>query len=124
MTFWTRRNWLTLAALIGLLSVGVGAFAAHGAQPKAAELLHTAATYAFMHAMAMVASAVLMQLGAARARLAPAWFFIGTLLFSGSLIALAFGAPRLTGLVTPFGGVSFLVGWAILAWAARGLDRR
>ena len=67
MTFWTRRNWLTLAALIGLASVAVGAFAAHGAQPKAAELLHTAATYAFMHAMAMVASAVLMQLGAARA---------------------------------------------------------
>jgi uncharacterized membrane protein YgdD (TMEM256/DUF423 family) len=123
MTIWTRRNWLTLAGVFGLLSVAVGAFAAHGAQPKAAELLHTAATYAFMHAMATFGAAVLMQLGGARARLAPAWFLGGTVLFSGSLIALAFGAPRLVGLITPFGGLSFLIGWAVLIWAARGVDR-
>ena len=40
-----------------------------------------------------------------RARLAPAWFLGGSLLFSGSLYALALGAPRLVGVVTPFGGL-------------------
>lgn len=121
---WTRRVWLSLAALAGFVSVAVGAFAAHAvADPKAQELLRTGSQYAFMHALATVAAAVFMQLGAARARLAPAFFLGGVLLFSGSLYALAAGAPRWAGLVTPFGGLAFLAGWAILAWAALGLDR-
>jgi len=53
-----------------------------------------------------------------RARFAPAWFLAGTLLFCGSLYALAFGAPRIVGIVTPFGGLAFMAGWAVLAWAA------
>ena len=61
--------------------------------------------------------------GMPRARLAPAWFLGGSLLFSGSLYALALGAPRWTAIVTPFGGLLFLAGWAVLAWAARGVDR-
>jgi len=43
-------------------------------------------------------------------------------LFSGSLYAMALGAPRWLGAVTPIGGLCFLVGWVILAWAARGVD--
>ncbi len=53
-----------------------------------------------------------------RARFAPALFLAGTLLFSGSLYALAFGAPRIVGVITPVGGLCFLAGWAVLAWAA------
>ena len=45
------------------------------------------------------------------------------MLFSGSLYALAFGAPRITGIVTPFGGLLFLAGWAVLVWAAREVDQ-
>lgn len=121
---WTRRNWLTLAAVVGFVSVALGAFAAHGvSDPQAKELLKTGSQYAFMHAMAVVACAVLMQLGAARARLAPAFFLAGVVLFSGSLYALAAGAPRWVGAITPLGGVAFLTGWALLAWAARGVDR-
>jgi uncharacterized membrane protein YgdD (TMEM256/DUF423 family) len=113
---------MTLAALMGLLSVAIGAFAAHGAAPRAAELLKTGAQYQFTHAMASFACATFMQVGARRARFAPAFFLGGTLLFSGSLYALAFGAPRWVGAITPLGGVSFLVGWAVLIWAARGVD--
>jgi uncharacterized membrane protein YgdD (TMEM256/DUF423 family) len=63
-----------------------------------------------------------MQIGARRARFAPAFFLSGVVLFSGSLYALALGAPRIVGAITPFGGLLFLAGWAILAWAARGVD--
>jgi uncharacterized membrane protein YgdD (TMEM256/DUF423 family) len=47
------------------------------------------------------------------------WLFVvGTLLFSGSLYALALTGARGLGAVTPLGGVAFLAGWACLAWAA------
>jgi len=122
MGLWSRRTWLTLAALVGFVSVAAGAFAAHGiADPRAQELLRTGALYGFVHALATLACAPLIGLGAARARFAPGFFLAGVLLFSGSLIALAFGAPRWIGAVTPFGGLSFLAGWLTLAWAARSL---
>ena len=124
MGFWSRRNWLTLAAVGGFLAVAVGAFAAHGVtDPRAQELLRTGALYGFMHCLATFACASFMQVGARRARFAPAFFLSGVLLFSGSLYAMAFGAPRWVGAVTPIGGLSFLAGWAVLAWAAREVDR-
>lgn len=120
---WSRRNWMTLAALSGFLAVAMGAFAAHGIKdPKAAEWIKTGATYEFMHAMATFACATFMQVGAKRARMAPAFFLSGSVLFSGSLYAMALGAPRWMGAVTPFGGMLFLTGWLILAWSARGVD--
>jgi uncharacterized membrane protein YgdD (TMEM256/DUF423 family) len=123
MGFWTRRNWMTLGAVGGFVAVGVGAFAAHGVRdPRAAELLRTGATYGFMHTMATFASATFMQVGARRARFAPGFFLSGVVLFSGSLYALAMGAPRWVGMITPIGGLLFLAGWATLAWAARGVD--
>jgi uncharacterized membrane protein YgdD (TMEM256/DUF423 family) len=123
MELWSRRNWMTLAALGGFIAVAVGAFAAHGVtDPRAQELLRTGAMYGFMHAMATFACAIFMQVGARRARFAPAFFLSGVLLFSGSLYAMAFGAPRWVGAVTPIGGLCFLTGWAVLAWAARGVD--
>jgi len=124
MPFWTRRTWMTLAAISGFLAVAIGAFAAHGvADPKAQEWLRTGATYGFMHTMATFACATFMNIGGRRARYAPAFFLAGVLLFSGSLYAMALGAPRWLGMITPIGGLMFLTGWAILAWAASGIDR-
>lgn len=123
MGVWSRRNWMTLGALGGFLAVAIGAFAAHGVtDPKAVEWLKTGSMYGFMHTMATFACATFMQIGARRARFAPAFFLSGVLLFSGSLYAMALGAPRWLGAVTPLGGLCFLTGWAILAWAARGVD--
>ena len=123
MGFWTRRTWMTLAALGGFAAVAVGAFAAHGVKdPEAREWLRTGATYGFMHTMATFACATFMQVGARRARFAPAFFLSGVVLFSGSLYAMAFGAPRGLGMVTPIGGLLLIIGWAVLVWAARGVD--
>jgi uncharacterized membrane protein YgdD (TMEM256/DUF423 family) len=121
----SRRAWMTLAALGGLAAVAVGAFAAHGvSDPAAKELLKTGAQYGFMHTMATFACATFMQIGARRARFAPAFFLPGVVLFSGSLYALAAGAPRWVGAITPLGGLLFLGGWLTLAWAASGIDRQ
>lgn len=118
-----RRDWLTLAALNAFVAIAMGAFAAHGiSDPKAAEWLRTGAQYAFWHTMATFASAAFMGMGAPRARFAPAFFLTGSVIFAGSLYAMAFGAPRWLGAVTPIGGVLFLCGWAWLAISARDLD--
>ncbi|MDE2487633.1 MAG: DUF423 domain-containing protein [Alphaproteobacteria bacterium] len=116
---------LALAAALGFVSVAAGAFAAHGmSDPRAQELLRTGSLYGFVHVLATFACALLLQMGAERARLAPPFFLAGVVIFSGSLYALAFGAPRWTGAITPIGGLAFLVGWAIVAWAALGLPQR
>ncbi len=113
------RVWLRLAAVSGFVSVAVGAFAAHGvSDPVAKELLRTGSTYEAIHALATLACAVFIGRAAARAGIAAVLFLSGSLLFSGSLYALAAGAPRIVGIVTPLGGLAFLAGWAVLAWAA------
>jgi uncharacterized membrane protein YgdD (TMEM256/DUF423 family) len=115
---------MTLAAVSGFVSVAMGAFAAHGiGDPEAKNWMRTGASYQFMHAIATIACAAFIQAGAARARHAPAFFLSGTVFFCGSLYAMALGAPRWLGAITPIGGVLFLIGWAVLAWAARDVDR-
>ena len=113
-----------LAALSGFLAVAFGAFAAHGAKDaRAVELLHTGSLYQMTHALAVFGWLAMRQNSKAgsggKANVAtPALFLVGTVLFSGSLYALAFGAPRILGAVTPFGGLCFLAGWLLLAWRA------
>ena len=115
---WTRRFWMTLAAASGFVSVAAGAFAAHAlVDPTAKELMRTGANYEMAHALATFACAALADV-APRVRFAPALFLAGSALFSGSLYALAFGAPPIVGAITPFGGLLFLAGWATLVWAA------
>ena len=112
-----------LAALSGFIAVAAGAFAAHGMHDRMGqELLRTGSTYEMFHALATLACAALVAT-MPRARFAPALFLVGSLLFSGSLYALAFGAPRLVGIITPIGGLCFLAGWAVLAWAATTVKR-
>jgi uncharacterized membrane protein YgdD (TMEM256/DUF423 family) len=104
-----------LAALSGFLAVAFGAFAAHGARDaRAAELLHTGSLYQLTHALAVFGWLAVRKAGLT----VPALFLAGTVLFSGSLYALAFGAPRALGMVTPLGGLCFLAGWLLLAWRA------
>jgi uncharacterized membrane protein YgdD (TMEM256/DUF423 family) len=99
-----------LAALSMAAAVAMGAFAAHGASPKTAELLRTGALYQMIHGVAVIALA---KLG--RARLAALLLLGGSLLFSLSIYALAFGGPRWIGPVTPIGGAAMIAGWLLLA---------
>jgi uncharacterized membrane protein YgdD (TMEM256/DUF423 family) len=115
--------WLSVAAINGFLAVAFGAFAAHGLSGKidahALQTFETGARYQMYHALAIGLAAVSGRGAAARLANIAAWYFLaGIVLFSGSLYLLATTPFRSFGYVTPFGGLSFLVGWGLLAWAA------
>lgn len=118
------QRWaLLVAAVAGFLAVGLGAFAAHGLRDVlSAEYLtvfQTGVHYQMVHALALLAVGMLLQKSPARSLRIAAWSFtLGILLFSGSLYALTLSGVRSLGMITPFGGVAFLVGWAALAWFA------
>jgi uncharacterized membrane protein YgdD (TMEM256/DUF423 family) len=114
-----QRFFLSSAALSGFLSVCLGAFAAHGLKhqisPESLSVWQTGVQYQMYHALALLAVGLLYQEHASKAlKLGGLAFILGSFLFSGSLYALALGAPNILGLITPLGGLSFLVGWAAL----------
>lgn len=121
----TNRNTdIALAALVGLASVAFGAFAAHGmTDEKAIGWLKTASQYAGLHALAVLAVAALARSGFRVIVGTRSAFLVGVLLFSGSLIAMAFGGPRWLGAVTPVGGLAFMIGWLLLAVSALRTQR-
>jgi uncharacterized membrane protein YgdD (TMEM256/DUF423 family) len=124
-------GWLTLSGISGFLAVALGAFGAHGLQSKLDGIAEgakrlswwqTAAQYHLLHALALAVVAIVVA-RAPQARYAGVAFTLGTLLFSGSLYAMALGGPRWLGAVTPLGGLGFLAGWAIVAWCGVTLGR-
>ena len=103
-----------LAALSGALAVTAGAFGAHGAEGKAAEWLRTGSHYQLIHAVMAIVAWRMEARG-------PAWLFVaGGAIFAVTLYAMAIGAPRWLGAVTPIGGALLIGGWLWLAWVARG----
>lgn len=108
-----------LCAVSGFSCVAIGAFGAHAIEdPAARALISTGEQWQIMHTMASLAALTYRSWGAKIARFVPFFFLTGIVLFSGSLYAMGLGAPRWLGMITPVGGVLFLVGWAIMAWAA------
>jgi len=118
------RLIVLVAALLGALGVVFGAFGAHSLRqrlsPELLALWQTAVQYHLWHAVAMLAVGLLSYQLPQQPwlRAAAALLFAGIVLFSGSLYALALGAPRPLGAVTPFGGVALIAGWVCLAMAA------
>lgn len=105
-----------------MLGVAAGAFGAHALravlEPPSLAVYDTGVRYGLVHALAIVATGLAAPLGRLRWLRVAAWAFLaGTLLFSGSLAALAFGAGRPWAYATPLGGVAFLIGWLALAGA-------
>lgn len=113
------RAWLVVAAVIGFSSVAAGAAATHlPADEQAVGLLRTGALYGMVHAAALLGVTAIAQAGG-RVGLAltiAGWgFAVGMVLFSISLSALALTGSKWLGMITPFGGVGLLTGWASLA---------
>lgn len=115
---------LLISAINGFISVAAGAFGAHGLQgrlpPAAVTIFETGARYQMYHALAIGLCALAVRAGAP-AGWAGALFTAGIVLFSGSLYAYTLLGWRFLVFVTPVGGVLFLAGWAMLAWAAFSL---
>ncbi len=114
---------LLIATIAGGVAVLLGAFGAHALRdvldPQELAIWHTAVQYQFWHALALFGCSLLMARHATRAtRIAAIAFTCGIILFCTSLYALALGAPRQIGIITPFGGLAFIIGWSSLAWHA------
>jgi uncharacterized membrane protein YgdD (TMEM256/DUF423 family) len=121
------RLFLVIGAVFGFLGVAAGAFAAHGLRevipPDLLTVFETGARYQMYHALALLAVAWVSSEVPSRWILASGWLFVvGTVLFSGSLYALALTSNTRLGLITPFGGVALMAGWVCLGiggWQGR-----
>lgn len=118
------RLWLLLSAFAGFSGVALGAFAAHGLKSRLSAdylaVFQTGVQYQLIHALALLGVAILALVAPGRlVNLAGGFFAVGILLFSGSLYLLTLSGVGKLGIVTPFGGLAFLAGWAclgLLAW--------
>lgn len=114
-----NKTLVAVGAINAAMSVGAGAFGAHGLrqrlEPRALEIFETAARYHMYHALAIVLCAVIATSGARTT----GWIFqTGIAIFCGSLYALALTDIKVLGALTPIGGLAFLVGWLYLAYSA------
>ncbi|MEN2395574.1 DUF423 domain-containing protein [Pseudomonas halotolerans] len=117
------RSFLMLAAFFGFTGVALGAFAAHGLKNRLSAdylaIFHTGVTYQLVHTLALLGVALLVTHIPGRiVTWAGISFVIGILLFSGSLYLLTLTGISKLGIITPFGGVAFLIGWLCLGLAA------
>ncbi|MFT4648590.1 MAG: uncharacterized membrane protein YgdD (TMEM256/DUF423 family) [Glaciecola sp.] len=124
-----KVNWMLVGALFGALAVAMGAFGAHGLKaqnpgPEALDWWKTAAQYHLLHAPVLMIFGLFLDLHpkGAHASQAPGFcLLIGAAIFSGTLYAMALGAPSILGAVTPIGGVLLVAGWSLFAWQARSV---
>jgi uncharacterized membrane protein YgdD (TMEM256/DUF423 family) len=110
----TRNLVLAAAGLFGFVGVALGAFGAHSLRDHLTDAAlgwwQTAVEYHLLHAAALLALAF-----APGKHTVAVWSFsVGIVLFSGSLYVMALTDLRALGMVTPVGGVAFLVGWGCL----------
>ncbi|MCI1016812.1 DUF423 domain-containing protein [Herbaspirillum sp. C7C2] len=118
-----ERTLIAAGAINMFIAVGCGAFGAHGLKRMISEemlaIWHTAVTYQVMHALGMIAIALLMpRMAGAAMRWAGNLMLAGIVVFSGSLYLLALTGTRILGAITPLGGAAFLAAWSLVAWAA------
>ncbi len=117
---------LAIAGLLLALATVSGAFGAHALKaqlsPDRLQVYETAVRYHFFHALGLLGIGLALRfMDAPSVRWAAVLVIVGIVLFSGSLYALTFGAPRPFGIVTPLGGVALIAGWicfAVGAWRA------
>lgn len=117
---------LAIAGILLALATIFGAFGAHALKaqlsPDRLQVYETAVRYHFFHALGLLGIGLALRfIDAPSMRWAAVLVIVGIVLFSGSLYALTFGAPRPLGIVTPFGGLALIAGWicfAVGAWRA------
>ena len=108
----------------------LGAFGAHALEgtlgPEARAVYDTAVRYHLLHSLALLGGAGAAAAGCPRRALAVACgaWLAGTLVFSGSLYALALTGADWLGAVTPIGGAALIAGWIALAVAGWGTRPR
>ena len=111
---------LAVAGLLLALATVLGAFGAHALKGQLPadrlQVYETAVRYHFFHALGLLGIGLTLRfVDASLVRWAALLVLLGVVLFSGSLYALTFGAPRPVGVITPFGGLALIAGWVCFA---------
>jgi len=113
------RIWMMIAGINGLIAVALSAYGFHSMKPdmtpdeftnfQLASMLH------LVHTLALLAVALMSLWSFRLASIAGALFLAGILLFSGSIYVLSFVDMPGINMAPPFGGLSFMLGWAVIA---------
>lgn len=120
----TAKTVLILAGIFGALSVGIGAFGAHGLESTLTangrvETFETGVKYQFYHTLALLLLGILMlNLQSGYFNYAAICFVIGMIIFSGSLYTLSLTNITWLGAITPIGGLAFILGWVFVILGA------
>jgi uncharacterized membrane protein YgdD (TMEM256/DUF423 family) len=112
----SKKNfWIATGGIMGFLGVALGAFGAHGLtysiSPDLIQIYKTGIQYHLIHSVAIIAVASLADNSYYKSAL---FFTIGIILFSFSLYLYALTQMQIFAMITPIGGVSFLIGWLLL----------
>jgi len=111
---------LAIAGVLLALATVLGAFGAHALKaqlaPERLQVYETGVRYHFFHALGLLGIGLTLRFAdTGPVRWAAVLVLVGVVLFSGSLYALTFSAPRFLGIVTPFGGLALIAGWICYA---------
>jgi uncharacterized membrane protein YgdD (TMEM256/DUF423 family) len=114
-----HKKWIIISGISGFLGVALGAFSAHGLRdiisPDMIKIYETGVQYQLIHSVVLLALAFATKNSFNISK----WFFLaGIILFSFSLYLYAITGQLFFAMITPFGGVSFLIGWLSLVWYA------
>lgn len=120
-----NKLFLQSGALLGALSVAVGAFGAHALKESLTatnrlETFETAVKYQFYHALALIAVGILQNFISSKyLNYAGYSFIVGTIIFSGALYTICFTGIKAFGAVAPIGGLGMIIGWICLLLASK-----
>ncbi|NQZ08355.1 MAG: DUF423 domain-containing protein [Algicola sp.] len=110
---------LLTGVFFSMLSVVLGAFAAHGIKSKISTdmmaVFQTGVQYQFYHALALILIGLLMkQMPSSLLIFSAGFIAVGIVFFSGSLYMLALTGNKVFGPITPLGGLFFIIGWVLM----------
>jgi len=107
-----KKRWIIISAVSGFTAVAIGAFGAHGLKEKLSsemlEVYRTGVLYQFIHTIVLL---ILSLTDFIKSRIPSIFFLSGIILFSFSLYIYATSAIQFFAMITPVGGVCFLIGW-------------
>lgn len=111
--------WIIIGAISGFITVGIGAFGAHGLKEilqnnQTTNIYNKAVLYQMFHSIAILIIGLLEMYTEKSIFLSGLFLTLGILIFSGSLYILSITNLKWIGAITPIGGLCFLIGWIIL----------
>ena len=120
-----HKIFLIIGTILGGLAVALGAFGAHGLKklvsPETVATYQTGVQYQMYHALALILVGILTERASnSFLNYAGLLFLAGVVFFSGSLYlivsmqAMNKTIPTYIGIITPIGGLFFIIGWILL----------